>query len=142
MRAQIVEDDYVARQQARHQDLADIDLEHIAGHSPVEDPRFAQAAEAERTDKGIARATTTRRGFDHSFAGRCPAIETCHTQMRTGFIDEFQAWHRLRVHPRVKVLAERLDARRVALAVVDGLFFSGSFSSCSSRETILWLARI
>src|SRR5713226_2901232 len=82
----------------------------------------------------------TGRGFDDTLARRRPTIQTGQTQMRTGFIDEFQALDRVCGYLAHKLPAQAFHARRVALAVVERLFFSAKFNAGNSRHIMLGCA--
>ena len=81
---------HVAFLQRRDQLGGDIEVEHLAVHCTVDDPRRVQPIMAEGSDQGLRAPVAEGRMIDQALSARCPAGGLGHVGLYRGFVDEGQ----------------------------------------------------
>jgi len=118
---QIINEHHVALAKRWSEHLLDIRIKGVTRHPTFQNPRGAHFCQTQGRDQGVMFPGIAGRRFRDSCARGGASKQPRQTQMRPAFIDEFQAFGE-GAQPFdevvLKVLAERLHARRVALTVV------------------------
>lgn len=144
----------MGRQVIHHQDVTPaqrweqlrvhIDFKGGAIHGAFNDPRSGDFLPPQRSNEGVMGTRIARRGFHNPLAGGSSTAQARQTQMCPTFIQKFQAFHQFTQSVRklsLEVLSQFFYPWRLALTVVERLFFSGKSRICSSRHIMLWLTR-
>jgi len=142
MSRQVIHDHDVPPAQSREQLCPYIHFKRRAIHGAFKNPRGGDGFPSQRGNQGVMGSRIARCGFHHPLA-RCGATaQARQAQMCPTFIEKFQAFDQLAqwLHElRLEVLPQGFYTRRLALAVVERLFFSGKFNICNSRHIMLGL---
>ena len=135
MRAEIVEDDDVARPQGRYQHLLDIEPEALAVDRPVDEPGRVDAIVAQRREERHGLPAAVRDLGRQPLAARRPAPERRHIGLRPGFVDEDEA---ARIDPALMGGPPRAPSRHVGAIPLAGdqrLFLCVSRSAWTNSHT-------
>ena len=142
----------MSRQVIHHQDVtpaqgwkqlrANIGFKGHAIDGTFKDPRGGDLLPPQCGHQGVMRSRITGGGF-HDSLPRCRSTaQARQAQMHPTFIEKFQPFHQLAqiFHKAgLEILPQGFYPWRLALAVVERLFFRGKFKSCSSRHIMLEL---
>ena len=135
MRAEIVEDDDVARPQGRHEHLLDIEPEALAVDRPVDEPGRVDAIVAQRRQEGHGLPAAVRDLGVEPLAARRPAPERRHIGLGPGLVDEDEA---ARIDPALIGGPPRAPSRHVGAIPLAGdqrLFLCVSLSAWTNSHT-------
>jgi hypothetical protein len=91
VRAEIVENDDVARPQSWDEDLVDVEAEGLAVDRAVDQPRCGEAIMAQGSEEGHCRPAAVRHLGGQALTARSPAPERGHVGLGAGLVDEDQA---------------------------------------------------
>lgn len=142
MGRQVIHHQDVTPAQGREQLRAHIGFKGNAVDGTFEDPRGGDFLPPQRGHEGVMGARITGGSFHDPLARRRSTAPARQAQMGPTFIEEFQPFHQLAqvFHKAgLEVLSQGFYPRRLALAVVERLFFRGKFKIFSSRHIILGL---
>jgi hypothetical protein len=140
---QVIQHHDVTPTQGREQLSPHIGFKGDAIHGTFQDPRGANSLPAQRGKQSVMRSRIARRGFDDSLPRRRATEQAGQAQICSTFIDKFQAFNQFAqgvYELCLKVLSQGFYPRRILLAVMKRLFFSGKFKRCNSRHIMLGLA--
>src|SRR6266545_6315384 len=143
MSRQVIHDHDIPAAQGREQLRAHIGFKRNAIHGAFQNPRGGDFFPSQGGYHGVMGTRITGRGFYDPLAGCSSSAQARQAQMGPTFIEKFQAFHQLvqAFHKSdLVVLSQGFHTRRLALAIVERLFFSGKFNICNSRHIMLGLA--
>jgi hypothetical protein len=135
LRAEIVEDDDVARPKGRHEHLLDIEPEALAVDRPVDEPGRVDAIVAQRCEESHGLPAAVRDLGVEPLAARRPAPERRHIGLGPGFVDEDEA---ARIDPALIGGPLRAPSRHVGAIPLAGdqrLFLCVSRSAWTNSHT-------
>ena len=144
MSRQVIQHHDVASTQGREQLRAHISFKGAMIEGTFNHPRSGDSLPTHCGEQGVMRARITGRGFYDPLPGGGSTAQARQAQMCSTFIDKFQAFHQFAqtFHELcLKILPQGFYSRRLALAVVERLFLTGSFKICNSRHIMLGLTR-
>src|SRR6266508_4168389 len=142
MSCQVIQHHDVTPAQGRKQLRAHIGFKGDAIDGALQDPWGGDFLPPQRGNQSVMRSRITRGGFHDPLPRGRSTAQACQAQMRPTFIEEFQPFHQLAqgVHELgLEVLPQGFYPRRLALAIVERLFFRGKFKIFSSRHIMLGL---
>src|SRR5918912_1397193 len=119
---EVIQDDDIARAQARREHLLDIGPEQLAGHWSLQRARGDHAVTAQTGNESCRVPVTVRRRIDQAFASRAPAIQTRHRRCNGRLVQKHEG---RRVHvalPDPPTATLPGDIRPVLLARSQRLF--------------------
>ena len=143
MGRQVIQQEDVARAQGREQLRVNIGFKGDAIDGTFKNPRGSNFLPPQGGNEGVMRTRIAGRGFHDPLPGCGATTQARQAQMSATFIEKFQAFHQFTqtVHElMLEVPPQGFYPRRLALAVVERLFFRGKFKICNSRHIMLSLA--
>ena len=143
MSGQVIHHDDVTPAQSREQLCPYIHFKLHAIHGAFKNPRGGDGFPSQRGNDSVMWPRIARCGFHHPLTGGSSTAQARQSQICPTFIEKFQAFDQLAqwLHElRLEVLPQGFYTRRLALAVMERLFFRGKFKICNSRHIMLGLA--